>query len=193
MAGKVPISKQLQTARCVLRYPLLDDAPRMLSAFTHPDFPRRLPLGQIKHLDQVHSWIQYTQAAWDDNSTYAWAVEQRDPLRLLGQVTLARLPEAGTWALAFWLHPDCWGQGFASEAAERGVMFAFEELAAAKVWAGAGVWNQASQHLLEKLGMTWVGDNPAGYQINNQPIPTCEYALERAEWVGFDLATRADR
>ena len=71
----------------------------------------------------------------------------------------------------------------AAEAAERVVAFAFEELDAVKVWAGAGVWNQASQRLLEKLGMIHVADNPAGYRINDQPIPTREYAIEREEWV----------
>jgi ribosomal-protein-alanine N-acetyltransferase len=96
----------------------------------------------------------------------------------MGQVSLAQLEEANIWSLAFWIHPDCWGQGYATEIAGRIVKFAFVQLSAHKVWAAAAICNPASLRVLQKLGMDYLGESKEGYRINDRPIPTKEYALE---------------
>ena len=74
---RVATGLTLRSARCVLRHPSFDDAQRMLSAFTHGDFPRLLPLRQITSLGQVRAWIERGQAAWREGAAYAWVVDRR--------------------------------------------------------------------------------------------------------------------
>jgi len=179
---RVATGLTLRSARCVLRHPSFDDAQRLLSAFTHGDFPRLLPLRQITSLGQVRAWIERGQAAWREGAAYAWVVDRQGSGVLLGQVTLARRSGPGAWALAFWVHSDSWGQGYASEVAERVVAFAFDELEASAVWAGAGEWNRGSHGVPQKLGMTHIGDDPQGYRIDGEPVPTREYEISRESW-----------
>jgi ribosomal-protein-alanine N-acetyltransferase len=101
---------------------------------------------------------------------------------MIGQVTLSRLEGDRLWGLAFWIHPDHWCRGYATEGAGRILAFGFMELEAEKIWAGAGDWNRASCRVLEKIGMIYVGGNPQGYSSSGEPVRTREYAISRKSW-----------
>lgn len=182
MVLRVPVGTVLRTPRCLLRCPVFDDAPRLLSAFRSPRFPRLLPLGQISTKAGVESWINEIQTAWENESAYTWSVERAEDVGVLGQITLAKSNAGNRWAIAFWIHPDSWGHGYATEASERVVEFAFRNLAAVSVWAGAATWNLSSIRVLKKLGMLPVADNPKGYVIKGEAVPTKEYEISKARW-----------
>ena len=94
-------------------------------------------MGQVNSLDEVEDWINRSQKGWAEGSAFTWSIERRRDHVLLGQVMLSRKSEPNTWALAFWIHPECWGQGYATQAAERVLEFGFLDLGAALIWAGA--------------------------------------------------------
>lgn len=182
---KLSTDHQLETSRCILRYPCLDDSARLLSAFVSDDFPMYVPLGQIENLEQVIEWIEGIHERWQENQGYTWTAERKRDGLLVGQVSLVQFREAGTWSLAFWTHPDCWGQGYATEIASCAVDYAFRELSASRVWAAAAKWNEASLRVLQKLGMKCLGENNEGYRIDDEPIPTKEFALEVSDIGGL--------
>jgi len=155
----------------------------MYAALRSPDFPGDVPLGRVNSLEEVEMWIQRGQSAWAASRAFVWSIEGHADGTLLGQVTLARRPpETDSWVLAYWTHPECWGEGYATEGAGRVIKFGFECLGAASIWAGAAEWNHASIRVLEKLGMVHVSDNPQGYSIDGEPIPTREYEISRERW-----------
>ena len=85
-------------------------------------------------------------------------------------------------ALAFWIHPEQWGKGYATEGAQRILRFGFEKLGAKTIWASAGKWNTGSNRVLEKLGMKYINNNPQNYSSKGEPIPTYEYEILREIW-----------
>jgi RimJ/RimL family protein N-acetyltransferase len=178
----IPTDLELETLRCFLRYPVLADMLRLFSAFQSPSFPKCVPLGQINSLEQVKAWIEGSRSRWAEGRAFTWTIELKQDHTVVGQVTVARMPDPGLWALAFWTHPECWGQGYATEAASRAIEFAFDELGAIRIGAGAAKWNLGSLRVLEKLGMAYLSDNPEGYTINREPIPTKEYELTFSMW-----------
>jgi RimJ/RimL family protein N-acetyltransferase len=169
----------------MLRYPMQSDGPRLLSAFQSDDFPRYVPLGQFDRMGQVREWIEGAQTRWGKGQGYTWTAESKTEGTVIGQVSLVQMDEDDTWSLAFWIHSDCWGQGYGTEIAQGAIGFAFHELSAARVWAAAAKWNLASLQVLRKLGMTYLGDNPDGYRINDEPIPTSEFVIELSDWAGL--------
>ena len=183
--ANLPISVDtiLATERTILRYPLLSDGPRIFSAIQSSQFPAQLPLKEIKAMDEVEAWIKRAQSNWQKGRSFLWTVEACKTELMLGQVTLSRKSESDVWALAFWIHPDSWGQGYGSEAAGRVVGFGFEVLKVSKIWAGAGMWNERSCRVLEKLGMKYLRDNPEGYFIRGEAILTKEYELTLDQWL----------
>jgi RimJ/RimL family protein N-acetyltransferase len=139
----------------------------------------------------VLDWIAQTQARWAAGQGYTWTIARTADQALLGQVGLTRQADARTWALAFWTQPMVWGQGFASEAAGRLVAFGFQELGATWVWAAAATYNHGSLRVLAKLGMVYQRDNPQGYLIADEPIPTKEFVLTRNAWTQRTRGTDA--
>ena len=174
---QIPTNLLLETKRCILRYPSRDDAPAMLSAFTSPTFPKDLPLGLLSSLGEVHGWIDHCQAGWTDGHIYSWVVEHKHNANLVGQTTLAYVPASDSWSLAYWIRPNYWGRGYATEAARKVLQFGSETLKVTRFWAGSALWNAASERVLQKLGMEYVATNPAGYTIQGKPVPTKDFEL----------------
>ncbi len=86
--------------------------------------------------------------------------------------------------MAFWIDPQFWGKGYVTEAASRLISYWFQEMGAIRMWAGAGLWNEASIRVLEKLGMRYVKDNPKGYAVEGKFIPTKEFEITLSMWQG---------
>lgn len=62
------------------------------------------------------------------------------------------------YEIGFHLRPGFWGQGYAAEAAEAVIHYAFTHLKAEKLFAGHNPKNTASQKVLRRLGFTYTGD-----------------------------------
>ncbi|MDX1414293.1 MAG: GNAT family N-acetyltransferase [Candidatus Promineifilaceae bacterium] len=60
--------------------------------------------------------------------------------------------EKNIYEIGFHIRAEQWGQGFATEAAQRVIAYAFEELNTAALFAGHNPLNVASSRLLKKLG-----------------------------------------
>ena len=142
----------------------------------------------MESFSQIETWLNRLIEHWEEDRIYSWIMEDRDSGLLLGQMTLFKMEEDHKWALAFWTHPAHWGKGYATEGAEHVVKFAFEVLGAKTIWAAAGKWNLGSNRVLEKVGMTYLGDNPQGYYSRGGAIPTHEYEISRGDWENIDRA-----
>lgn len=75
---------------------------------------------------------------------------------LIGEIGLLYYePDGPVAMLGFQLRADCWGQGYATEAAREMIRFGFEELGLRKIEAGCLPENLASARVLEKAGLTY--------------------------------------
>ncbi|MFC6973497.1 GNAT family protein [Halomicroarcula sp. GCM10025709] len=91
-------------------------------------------------------------------------------------------PEQGTAELAYWLDPDAWNQGFATEAASRLVAYGFDQRGLRK-WAARVVGgNDRSVAVLERLGFTREGQHRRDWRLDGEWRDTHWFGLLRAEW-----------
>ena len=102
---------------------------------------------------------EYLQKAQQDalqspRTRYRFAVTIHPCDDVRGRVTLALLNNAiREWEIGWAIHPQDWGKGIATEAAQRLLEFAFAELRAHRVVAFSHAENAASLGMMEKLGM----------------------------------------
>lgn len=88
-----------------------------------------------------------------------WAIERQDTNEFIGFVGLHRQPEnsgipnAPMTEIGWRLARPHWRKGFALEAAQQAMQFAFGELALRHLYAFTTITNQPSQRLMLKLGM----------------------------------------
>lgn len=87
-----------------------------------------------------------------------WAVSLKETDTFIGMVGLneahADMPFAPTVEMAWRLHKDYWGQGYATEAARASLNFAFDTLGLDEVVAFTAVINKHSQLIMQRIGMS---------------------------------------
>jgi ribosomal-protein-alanine N-acetyltransferase len=116
--------------------------------------------------------------------------------RLAGFVALNQ-EQAGdrTFNLGYIFHPDCRGQGYATEGCRAVLAHAFDRWQAHCVVTGTAAANQASCRLLARLGFKKTSESTASFRTtpDGKPIQFVGYTFElsRDEWVVRQLSPPA--
>lgn len=120
--------------------------------------------GQAMNEEQAERFLlsQSSMQDSDRDAYHAFAVTLLDSLKLIGDVGMY-LPsgEKRVGDLGFQFHPDYHGNGYAFEATEAFVKFAFADWKLERITANCDAENEKSYRLMERLGMsrTEVEDN----------------------------------
>ncbi len=151
----------------------------------YPEVMRYLS-GQPESREQTAAWIARVHRCWAAWGTSWWAFIEPTSGRVAGAgciqyarqeatlpadlETLRRNPLEIGWRL----HPDFWGQGFASEASLRMAEFCFDNLAAPQLIAVRHPDNAASARVMDGLHMryrgleTWYGEMLATHALSRE-------------------------
>ena len=145
-------------------------------------------LGGVRPAEDHRKIIRDRMMRWQSELGFTfWAVERKADSGLLGFCGHKIADAAGTamegehengWRL----REDCWGRGYAREAAAASLDFAFERLGAKRVVAVTYQQNEPSWGLMLRLGMRRRDDlrydDPRFPDLN----PTILYVIKREEW-----------
>ncbi len=174
----------LATERLSLRELRLDDA----GAVAEGAGDKRV----AKYLIQVPSpypvalarrWVTARIAWWEDGRGATLAITRRTQTRqLLGTVSLRVFARDRRAELGYWLSANAWNFGFATEACRAIVDFGFRELGLARIYAQVLSGNTASEHVLDKLGMTREGAKRQHIKKGKKLLDVVLYGLLRDEW-----------
>ncbi len=114
--------------------------------------PRPLRRENLQH------WIRTHRLEFARGSAFRFAIGMPEAQPLVGAVELRDVdPEHLQAELSFWVGKPWWGRGFATEAAEGVLRFAFENVGLNRVYAHHMLRNPASGRVLAKLGMQHEG------------------------------------
>lgn len=102
----------------------------------------------------------------------------------LGTVSLAPIDERRGWAnLGYWVHPDHWGHGYATEAVRLVVTHGFTELGLHRISATIVARNEASKQVVEKLGFVHEGTKRGDEFLEGEYVDRAVYAVLTNDWV----------
>ncbi|WP_313692596.1 GNAT family N-acetyltransferase [Halorarum halobium] len=91
-------------------------------------------------------------------------------------------PRSGVAELGYWLAPEAWGDGYATEAADLLCEHAFDERALHRLSARVYEGNDASANVLEKLGFLEEGRLREANVWGGERRDTLRYGLLAREW-----------
>ncbi|MGN6752013.1 MAG: GNAT family N-acetyltransferase [Intrasporangium sp.] len=171
----------LETDRLTLRGWSHDEAPRLLDMLGRKDVTQWLGDGEpwiMADLEEAHRTIDRYAERSATPPIGIWAVEVRDTGQVAGSVMLLPLPrsEAGEVEIAWHLHPDSWGRGYATEAALALLEYGFRS-GLSEVLAVTHVGNDASARVCGRLGMRDEGVVRKWYDVDMQL-----YRITGQEW-----------
>lgn len=145
-------------------------------------------LGGVKPAHVIEQVVSERFIRWQEERGFTfWVVERRSDRALLGfcGIKIADDPGSpveGEYEIGWRLREDCWGQGYAKEAAIAALDHLFGSLGGPRVVALTVTGNAPSWGLMERLGMTRRPDldyrGPAWAETG-----VIVYRMERDQWL----------
>lgn len=139
----------------------------------HPQVAKTL--GGTRPDEQWESYVRKDIAHWDVHDFGAWHAFERSTDQLVGRIGshITLVEGVVEVELAWAVHPDHWGQGYAAELAAPARDLVFSR-GVGSVVAFTLTDNTASRRVMEKLGMTYERD------IVHADLPHVLYRASRA-------------
>ncbi|MDE2562919.1 MAG: GNAT family N-acetyltransferase [Sphingomonadales bacterium] len=177
---------RLETLRLALRSWRADDVMAFHAICSDPKV--MATLGPVMSLEQTEALVGRAQALEAEHGHTFWALERREDVRLIGWCGVIRGntgPVDGKAEIGWRLASDCWGNGYASEAARATVDWAFAHLPDDALHAITSVENTRSRAVMERLGMRYLPERDFGHPRIDPADPLYRhvtYRLGREEW-----------
>lgn len=160
------------------------DRPAFAALATDPEMMRFMTGGRAWTDEEIDGYFTRQAGILEENGFCLGAVEERATGRTIGLGGLQLLGSTGELETGYWIAPDLWGKGYASEAASGSLRHAFEAVGGARVMAITDHENWASRRVMEKIGMTYLRDTN-GVELGHR-MPEIEvvlYGIERDAWL----------
>ncbi len=151
---------KMETERLIMRPYTLKDAEAVYQvvgrreiAETTINIPHPYPRGTVDW------WINFINENIKNDRAYEFGIFlKQKPHTYIGNCGLISLSKQHNNAeIAYFISPDHWGQGYASEAAARIVEFGFRELQLERIGGRCMTKNIGSRQVMEKAGLKYEG------------------------------------
>lgn len=175
----------IQTPRLLIRRFEESDLEDYLAYQTHPVVQEYMPSEPMDEEDALKFLSSQFDAGENEKGRYhAFAVYHCGDNRLIGDVGFYLEPgPEDKGDLGFQFHPDYHGKGYATEAIEGLLKYAFSSLTLQRITSHCDARNFASVRLLERLGMRREGHFKQSRMTKGVFHDEYAYALLREEWI----------
>lgn len=163
----------IQTERLWLRELTLDDVDDVFAIIGDAETMKYYP--QKFSRDDALDWVKRNLQRYRRDGFSLYAAELKASGEVIGDCGLIRqeVESESLIEVAYHFRRDCWGNGYATEAAKACIAFAFEQLNATKVVSLIRPENMPSQRVAERNGMT------VERQVMFHGLPHLLYAIRR--------------
>ena len=170
----------LRTARLALR-PFTDaDADALYALHSNAHVLRYWDAPPWKDRERATRFIAACRQMREDGSGARFAIEHAGAF--VGWCGLKLIPEFRSATLVYCFNEAAWGKGFATEAAQAMLQWAFETLDLNRVQSEADTRNAASARVLEKLGFVREGTLRENCIVDGDVSDSWVYGLLRRDW-----------
>ena len=170
-----------ETERLVVRQWTHDDAETVYDIYARDEVARWVGAAPraMASVDAAHATVDRWAARSEPDPTYGvWAIVPRGARRPVGSVLLVGLPDGdgvptGDIEVGWHLHPDAWGNGYATEAA-RGALDRGFAAGLREVFAVVRPGNEPSQAVCRRLHMKHLGRTNRYYGLSVELFRSAE-------------------
>ena len=144
----------LETERLILRNLTPDDYRAAFLWCGDPDVARYMIYPQYQKAEDVRIWLESLDP--DNPNEYDAGIVLRSTGELIGSGGLyLKNPENGIWTIGYNLRKDQWGYGYATETIRSLLEYVRAQREVRGIQGTFADENHRSQHVMEKLGMTF--------------------------------------
>jgi ribosomal-protein-alanine N-acetyltransferase len=141
-----------ETSRLLLRSLLASDAAGVFSIYSNPEVTKFSEMATLLNFSQAGQIIKRFQFEFEQDLGMRWAIALKSDARVIGTCGLGWHRPNFSAYLSYDLAEEAWGRGFATEALQPVVRFAFAANELNRLSATTIPDNTASIRVLKKLG-----------------------------------------
>lgn len=168
----------IETERLILREIITEDAESFFAMDSNPEVVKYVGIKPLTDISQSVEMIESIRKQYVENGIGRWAVVRKEDGKMAGWSGLKLIKEINHHQnihdLGYRFTLKYWGKGYATETSIAVLKYASNEMKLEKVFAYADVENDASNHVLRKLGFekketfTVEGDQCFWYEIGSE-------------------------
>jgi ribosomal-protein-alanine N-acetyltransferase len=171
-----------ETERLILRDLREEDLQGMYDLDSNPLVHQFLGNKPIHSIEQAEAYIGIVKKQYKDHGIGRWATIEKSSGNFIGWsglkfITSVENNRSHFYDVGYRLMPKFWGKGYATEACEASLKYAFEILNLNEVIGTCHEENKASKHVLEKCGLSF----KENYIYNNE-LPCLWLSISREEY-----------
>ena len=163
----------IETERLLLRPLEAEDAEAVFQWVGDERVSRYMVYNTYTEIGQVRKWLASLREP-HDNYNFGFVRKEDGLLIGSGDIGPSDFYE-GYWAFGYNFRHDCWGKGYATEAAKAMMRFAAEKFGITRFCSSHVAPNTASGHVMEKCGLSYVRDGHFTKLDGSCPMVSKEY------------------
>lgn len=170
-----------RTQRLTLRPGWPEDAAALTQAIAHEGVAMklaRLPWPYTR--SHAEEWLARSQGHGDESRIILAHRDDGEP-QLIGAVGIHPAGDGTSLELGYWLTPDAWGRGYATEAGRAMLGIARYGMGLRRLVSGHFLDNPASGRVLTKLGFRRTGEEMRHCVARGQYVPCALMEIDLAE------------
>jgi len=177
----------LQTDRLIIRDHVSDDINDYYALFSNKEAMYYLPKSYLETIDAAQKQLDMIiqESTRDDRQRYFFCIINKENGLYMGEVgysIIADTPVGKLVGIGYFLLPEYWAKGFASEAMKEVIRFAFEENNVFRIEAGCMKENIGSEKVMVKSGMVKEAEFKSCAWHNGEIKDRILYRLLKTEW-----------
>lgn len=166
LASDFDLYYELYSNEKVMKYAYLDKFQSQESA--KKDFEK-----VISHQNDKEKGTQFVSILKDTNENIGIVDYEVHALR----------EDGGIFEIGYFIKPEYWGNGFATEMGKTIINYLFENYPIHKVCASCHCQNKKSEEIMKKIGMTKEGIIRKDRYKNNEWVDEIRYSVLKEEWL----------
>ena len=156
----------LETDRIILRPWKNSDTNDYHKIMNSPLVLKYLPVDHMT-LEDIEAKIQSRIEQQNGHSFCLWAMTLKENNKLIGHCGLQYICDTKDIEVGYALSPDQWGKRLATEAAKATLDYGFNTLKVETIFGLVFPENTRSKHVLENIGMRFIGTTDKYYNITD--------------------------
>jgi len=175
----------IRTERLILRPSRLSDAEAAFERCNLPEVARyqdwEMPY-TLERAEQTMTELAAMDGPTDGKSWNLTVVDAAVPERILGALAVEITWGGRTGLVGYTFHPDYWGRGYATEAAQAMVRYLFTEFGVSRVESSAHPDNPPSHRVMESCGLLYEGLTRQSFWVGDECSDDILYGMTRPDW-----------
>ncbi|KEK23103.1 GNAT family N-acetyltransferase [Bacillus gaemokensis] len=159
--------KLIRTERLFMRKPSIEDIDEFYEIVKNNEVDKWLAVSRGMSREEAEQYVGKLIEHWNQNGFGVWLVFNTTTGEMMGHCGLRYIDGTKDVEIMYLLDLKFWGNGYATEAAQAAIQYAFHTMKINRLIARIRSANDKSKNVLEKSGFKYTQDvNHEGHQLS---------------------------